>query len=141
MKRIEKLTAEHLVIYLANTYYFYALQKELGQGNKKCEKVILIGFSNNSDYIDYDYIVNDHNTVSCQCFYNQVKPILRTRKSITPEELETFSICFRMWYDKPSFDYNLMVYSDVVQMAKLHIDIFGLIESGLAVDKETIKKE
>lgn len=129
MKRIEKLTAEHLAIYLGHNvdiqdrnsifnlddFYNHVLPEEFH------EEFGAIGF----EQLLYDDLL---------------RLVLRTRQSITPEELETFSICFRMWYDKPDFDYNLMVYSDIVQMAKLHIDIFGLIESGLAVDKETIKK-
>lgn len=133
MKRIEKLTAEHLVIYLA-----YGLKCKSYNGLSDSIDILM------SIYSDFNVTlcsrINDHNTVDYGCDIIDVKPILRTRKSITPEELETFSICFRMWYDKPSFDYNLMVYSDIIQMAKLHIDVFGLIESGLAVDKETIKK-
>jgi len=122
MKRIEKLTAEHLAIYLA-----YGLETLY-----KLSDVV----NCNKDEIRSKFITLE----SVDFVFKYCKPILRTRQSITPEELETFSICFRMWYDKPDFDYNLMVFSDIVQMAKLHIDIFGLIESGLAVDKETIKK-
>ena len=127
MKRIEKLTAEHLAIYLA-----YGLEIVCNTEEEQLTEEIYISkvTTLHLNGVDDEYANNWEYTV---------KPILRTRKSITPEELETFSICFRMWYDKPSFDYNLMVYSDVVQMAKLHIDIFGLIESGLAVDKQTIK--
>lgn len=115
MKRIEKLTAEYLGIYLNDELQMYWESNPI-----------------------LPWKLNYNNIGFAVCGQN--KPILRTRQSITPEELETFSICFRMWYDKPSFDYNIMVYSDIVTMAKLHIDIFGLIESGLAVDKETIKK-
>ena len=120
MKRIEKLTAEHLAIYLS---YGLKITKD---DWRKIFKVDYDGTTLNC--VGVDYVLNV-----------QAKPILRTRQSITTEELETFSICFRMWYDKPDFDYNLMVYSDIVQMAKLHIDIFGLIRNGLAVDKETLK--
>lgn len=124
MKRIEKLTAEHLSIYLA-----YGLE--------------VIGKKHSEIWSLEQLSINDTCKLGGSSYYSDIydfKPILRTRQSITPEELETFSICFRMWYDKPDFDYNLMVFSDIVKMAKLHIDTFGLIESGLAVYKETIKK-
>lgn len=87
--------------------------------------------------------INDTCKLGGSSYYSDIydfKPILRTRQSITKEELETFSICFRMWYDKPDFDYNLMVYSDIKNCARLQIDFQYLIPNGLALDKETIKK-
>lgn len=131
MKRIEKLTAEHLAIYLGQDL---KLECRNFGSNKKTFEVDFLGVHKSDIYITNPYGGTDYSE------FEDIFPILRTRQSITPEELETFSICFRMWYDKPYFDYNLMVFSDIVQMAKLHIDIFGLIENGLAVDKETIKK-
>lgn len=112
MKRIEKLTAEHLAIYLA-----YGLT-----------------FLDTTSNQVWKLIINDYTSIG---IFD--KPILRTRQSITPEELELFSIDFRLWYNDPCFNYEILPYKDIIQMAKLHVDIFGLIESGLAVDKETIK--
>ena len=131
MKRIEKLTAEHLAIYLAYGMEMVCHANYKG-GLNTIQKLLGIG----EMYVTYRNTC--YQCVDVDLMF--IKPILRTLKSITKEELQTFSICFRMWYDKPSFDYNLIVYSDIIQMAKLHIDIFGLIESGLAVEKETIKK-
>lgn len=66
---------------------------------------------------------------------NEFKPLLKPLKSLTPEELSQFSICFRLWYDKDDFDYRQMMYSDIEICHKLHVDYRDLIGNGLAIEK------
>lgn len=63
------------------------------------------------------------------------KPKLIPLHSLTPDQLVHFSICFRLWYDKPNFDYKQMIYQDIETCHKLHVDYRGLIEKGLAIKK------
>lgn len=69
---------------------------------------------------------------------NPYKPILRPLSDLTKDELDEFTMCFRMYYNKSNFDYRLMTYSDAELCFKKHVDVFGLIEKGLATDKNTI---
>lgn len=68
-------------------------------------------------------------------FLSKIKPKLIPLHSLTPDQLVHFSICFRLWYDKPNFDYKLMIYQDIETCHKLHVDYRGLIEKELAIVK------
>jgi hypothetical protein len=71
---------------------------------------------------------------------SEVKPILRTLESLTKDELDEFSVNFRMYYQRDDFDVNLMIVKDYNLALELNLDLFGLIESGLAIDLNTINK-
>lgn len=82
-----------------------------------------------------DYCGNGSNTLSIEDVCEYAYPILIPLHSLTKEQLVHFSICFRLWYDKPNFDYKLMIYQDIETCHKLHVDYRGLIEKGLAIKK------
>lgn len=71
---------------------------------------------------------------NCLKFINSGFPfVLCPLSDLSKEELNEFTACFRMYYNKSNFDYKLMTYSDAELCFKKHIDIFGLIDKGLAI--------
>lgn len=81
------------------------------------------------------FLMSNENTYACFTGCCVVYPKLIPLHSLTQDQLVHFSICFRLWYDKPNFDYKLMIYQDIETCHKLHVDYRGLIEKGLAIKK------
>lgn len=67
-----------------------------------------------------------------------IKPILRPLSDLTKEELSEFSVNFMMHRNHESFDYRLMIYSDIELCFKHHLDIYELVEKGLAISTDTL---
>ena len=65
----------------------------------------------------------------------EVVPILRPLESLTAEELKLFSSNFRMYYQREDLNVDLMIVKDYNLALSLHLDLFGLIEAGLAANK------
>jgi hypothetical protein len=93
--------------------------------------------------------VNDHNTVDYNCWLDEFKPILRPLKEIQdiPEIQEEFSeyhwesfvnSFFLLGRSLNCFDH--VSYTIVELCFKYHLDIFGLIDKGLAIDANTIQQ-
>ena len=59
-------------------------------------------------------------------------PLLVPICCISDEVLKEFSIGFRMYYSNDKFNYGLMNVNDYEIALENHIDIFGLINKGLA---------
>ena len=94
-------------------------------------------------------------TIDCETLHrfenelDKLKPILRPLDSVcdgmndeTPnpcfDELDEGSKdCFRCLSDQEALD--VLPYSDMIILFKYHIDVFGLIPKGLAIDINTIK--
>lgn len=76
-----------------------------------------------------------------------VKPILKPLSNLTDEFSETtkqailyLDECSRLPYNDNDMLTKTLLYSDVVKLAKLHYDIFGLIRLGLAIDVTTMER-
>lgn len=69
--------------------------------------------------------------ISCSC----VKPILRKPDSITDEEIKE-----SIGTDNYETSFPTYSPSDFVYLLSRHFDLFGLIESGLAIDAATLPK-
>ena len=66
---------------------------------------------------------------------NQNKPILRPLSDLINNEFEK-----ELGHFTPDFKFNLddTEYKFIEKMLKLHFDVFGLIEKGLAIDKNKL---
>jgi len=76
----------------------------------------------------------------------QVKPILRPLSDLTKKEMKQFGFdeydgtkphCIRkrnVWYMVTSLSY-----CQFIDLCSLHVDVFGLIEKGLAIDINSLK--
>jgi len=79
--------------------------------------------------------------------YEDVKPILRPLSDLYNDNIEGFSLSNMIthgfhnefWYVE-NFDVNYLHYLDFVDLISYHFDVFGLIEKGLAIDINTLKK-
>jgi len=150
---MEKLTIKHLVPYLP-----YKLQcLAMGEGKQQFE---LQGISD-CDYADLHEIGR---TVCEQYDFEDVFPILRpisdTIKEITHNGkkviiewdgldeyderalLETIDCSTQIDLDgSESYVLECMNYSDFQILVEYHFDVFGLIQKGLAIDKNTLTNE
>lgn len=71
---------------------------------------------------------------------DSIKPILRKLESITNEECEAYNqILFTMHSINKLQDQMKTQAACVDYLLKLGFDLFGLIESGLAIDSKTLK--
>lgn len=71
----------------------------------------------------------------------EIKPILRPLSNMTQEEFRDTELSShpKFWTALPTDEYHMKL-SSVVYMLKKGFDLFGLIESGLAIDKTTLTK-
>ncbi len=131
-----KLELKHLAPYLSYQLICHAMGENTEESEYTDNVVptdfVLHGLVNNKASIINEY--GDKKLID----FDELFIILRPISDLTKEELDEFTVCFRMYHNKSNFDYKLMIYSDIELCFKKHIDIFGLIEKGLAVDKNTI---
>lgn len=120
MNKIKKLLPEHIVGYLLHGLKV----RDIDDGSTNT----LLGLKLINKDLWLYYSNGTHDRGRCE-------PLLKPLKSLTPEELNQFSICFRLWYDKDDFDYRQMAYSDIEMCHKLHVDYRDLIGNGLAIEK------
>lgn len=66
------------------------------------------------------------------------KPVLNRLNSLTSEDLSYFTENFRMYYNRPQFNVDLMLVTDFKLACMMHLDIFGLIDKGMAICKSEI---
>ena len=113
---MEKLELKHLAPYLP-----YKL-KVMGEYGKYEE---VIGYENN--HLLFEYGLGK---------IESLKPILRPLSDLSKNEFIS-----ELGHFTKTFKFNLDVteYQFIIKMIKLHFDVFGLIEKGLAINKNTIK--
>ena len=107
------------------------------------EKVIIRGLNYNSDYLNIDYEINEHNKVSTNCFYNEIKPILRPLSDLTKEiEVNGERFVPNYWFGRSLHLQSILdeKFHIVQKLIQWHFDVFGLIEENLAIDINTLKK-
>jgi hypothetical protein len=144
-----KLELKHLAPYLPYGFLY---------GIYDNEKVIIRGLNYNSDYLNIDYDINEHNKVSTNCFYNEIKPILRKISDLTKEievNGERFVPIEKLFEFESSIDRHLnyleieqqsvigmkyIPFGIVNKLFEWHFDVFGLIEDDLAIDFNTLSK-
>jgi hypothetical protein len=132
-----KLKLKHLTPYLPYGFLY---------GIYENQKVIIRGMNYNSDYLNIDFEINNHNKVSSTCFFNEIKPILRPLSDLTKEievNGEKFIPIDKInEYDETIMSYSLSFYTDctlrlpyyvIKYLFEWHFDVFGLIEKGLAI--------
>ena len=132
-----KLELKHLAPYLP-----YGLQcMAQGEGKKQFE---LQGISD----ISYADLHEIGRTVCEQYDFEDTFPILRPLSDLTIDE-EFYSSFFRTFSDEDNVGYICesksdvsnqgLSYSCILFLIENHFDVFGLIEKGLAIDKNTLK--
>lgn len=85
-----------------------------------------------------DYLISEYNDgIKKGLTLTQVKPILRPLSDLINNEFEK-----ELGYFTPDFRFNLdsTEYQFIERMLKLHFDVFGLIEKGLAIDINKLAK-
>lgn len=81
---------------------------------------------------------------------DNIKPILRPLSDLTKEiDIDEPNVLFRDWIESEfdiniilftrQFDIDMLPYNVIEYLLEWHFDIFGLIEKGLAIDKNTIE--
>jgi hypothetical protein len=134
---MEQLTLQHLAPYLP-----YSLNG-LIKGEDSPQK--LLGTYNTDECT----LIICHSTFDYECSLDEFKPILRPLKEIQdiPEIQEEFSeyhwesfvnSFFLLGRSLNCFDH--VSYTIVELCFKYHLDIFGLIDKGLAIDANTIQQ-
>lgn len=102
----------------------------------------LTGVINGGTECEIQFFLEDGFNVEEEPYFNnaeEIKPLLRPLSDMTEDERERFG-----WQDESEFRYlsdahqvmkNYYYGWQFIDLLKLHFDLFGLIESGLAIDK------
>jgi hypothetical protein len=137
---MERLQLKHLAPYLPYGFLY---------GIYDHQKVIIRGMNYNSDYLNIDFEINNHNKVSSTCFFNEIKPILRPLSDLTKEievngekfvPLDVLADLFG--HGCLDFDLTDVLNQPYKQMQKIlewHFDVFNLHSKKLCIYFDELK--
>lgn len=132
---MKTLTAKELALYLGcEVQYEYETRSEYPDLKHELRNGVLAGLTHSEVDITTEWGV-------IRRMITQVKPILRPLSDMTGAEAKELAECSRSPYYR--FEVGLMnkilLYPQpVVYLLSKHFDLFGWIESGLAIDKSTL---
>lgn len=69
---------------------------------------------------------------------DEVQLVLGRMKDMSKEDLEEFSTSFQLLFISGLWNPKLMTVNDYNQAMMMHLDVWGLIDKGLAVDRKTL---